>query len=163
MNDSKNIVHFGRWTLASDSDATISAHSAMSLGSPEECGCTHCQNFAAQRPQIYPPAVLGLFGRLGIPRDHEAEIYHLLRLETGRHFYGGWFHFVGSIISGRDAAKQVAENIWEPDLHAVSEFFSAGFSARIALVREPFKGLPLVQLEFQTQIPWIIDAEEPTS
>lgn len=162
MSNFPNVVEFGRWRLSSDREATAKAYLGTALGSPEECGCTHCQNFAAQRSQIYPPAVMELFEKLGIPHDREAEIYHMARLETGKHFYGGWFHFVGSITSGSDAARQIRENLWRPDFENASESFSFGFSAHIALAREPFKGLPLVQFEFSTEIPWIIEAEEPT-
>ena len=86
----------------------------------------------------------------------------MARRESGKHFYGGWFHFVGSILSGADAARRIAENMWKPDLGAQSEFFSLGFSTRALLVREPFKGSPLVQLEFTVKIPWVIGAQEPT-
>jgi hypothetical protein len=55
--------------------------------------------------------------------NREAEVYHLTHLESGRHLYGGWFHFVGFIVSGSDAAKQVAENSWQPDLEGISPTF----------------------------------------
>ena len=85
----------------------------------------------------------------------------MARLESGRHLYGGWFHFVGSIVSGADAAEKVAENIWRPNLEESSEYFSLGFSSRLELVREPFAGLPLVQLEFTAKAPWVLATAEP--
>jgi hypothetical protein len=136
------------------------AYAAIAVGGPEGCGCTHCLNFAAQRSEIYPPAGFELLDRLGIPLNREAEIYHMARLESGMHFYGGWFHFVGSILSGADAAKQIGQNLWQPDLQAQSELFSLGFSVRTEHVREPFKGLPLIQFEFTANVPWVINAQE---
>ena len=162
MSDSPNIVRVGRWTLESDAEATRKAYAAIPTGSAEECGCTPCLNFAAQRAEVYPAGVLELFAELGISNNREAEISHMARLETGKHFYSGWFHFVGSIVSGADAAKQIAKNLWQPDLESQSDLFALGFSARSDLVREPFKGLPIVQFEFTAKIPWIIEAEEPT-
>ncbi len=156
-----NVVEAGRWIIGSDREATRKAYTASPLGSPEQCGCTHCRNFAAQRSDIYPPGVLELFDKLGIAYNREAEIYHLARLESDRHFYGGWFHLVGSVLSGADGHRQIAQNIWQPDLEMQSEFFSLGFSSRVALVRKSFEGLPLVQLEFTAKIPWVIEAEEP--
>ena len=85
----------------------------------------------------------------------------MARLESGKPLYGGWFHLVGSIFFGADAAKQVSENTCRPDLEGESENFSLGFTSRAHLVRESFKGLQLVQLEFTAQIPWILEAEEP--
>jgi hypothetical protein len=105
--------------------------------------------------------VLALLEKLGISSNREAEIYHMARLKSGRHLYGGWFHFVGSVISGADAAKQVAENIWQPDLAEASEYFSLGFSSRLGLVRESFRGTPLVQLEFTAEVPWVLAMPEP--
>jgi len=36
-----------------------------------------------------------------------------------------------------------------------------GLTARLALVREVFAGLPVVQLEFQTRVPWALAESEP--
>jgi hypothetical protein len=137
-------------------------YASISIGSPEECGCEPCLNFAAARAGIYPAEVLALFEKLGIVPNREAEIYHMARLSSGKHLYGGWFHLVGSILSGADAAKQVAENLWQPDLEGTSENFSLGFSSRLELVRKPFAGLPLVQLEFTAKVPWVLSSTDPT-
>ena len=155
-------VHFGRWELSCDPESTRKAYAAVSMGGPEECGCEPCLNFAAARDQIYESNVRALLEKLGVSPNREVEIYHTARLESGRHLYGGWFHFVGSIISGADAAKQVAENVWQPDLEKTGEYFSLGFSSRLGLVRKPFAGLSLVQLEFTAKVPWILAAAEPS-
>jgi hypothetical protein len=155
-------IHFGRWQLSCDPESTRKAYAAVSMGGPEECGCEPCLNFAAARDQIYVPQLVALLEKLGISPHREVEIYHMARLKSGRHLYGGWYHFVGSIISGADAAKQVAENIWQPDLEETSEYFSLGFSSRLGLVREPFAGLLLVQLEFTAKVPWVLATAEPS-
>lgn len=158
---SMELIRFGRWEISCDPDATRKAYSAIPKGSPEECGCDPCLNFAAARAQVYSTETLALFKELGISPVSEAEIYHLGRLESGEHFYGGWFHFVGSIVSGADAAKQIGENTWQPDLENLNPHFALGFSAHLALVRQPFVGLPLVQLEFHTKVPWVLAKPEP--
>jgi hypothetical protein len=119
-------------------------------------------NFAAARTQIYPAQVLALFEKLGISPNREVEVYHMARLSSGRHLYGGWFHFVGSILSGSEAWKQVGENLRQPDLEEVDENFSLGFTSRLGLVREVFAGSPLVQLEFAAKVPWVLPSTEPT-
>src|SRR6266852_2226900 len=154
-------IHFGRWQLSCDPESTRKAYSAVRIGGPEECGCEPCLNFVAARDQIYETDVRTLLEKLGVSPNREVEIYHMARLESGRHLYGGWFHFVGSIIFGADAAKQVSENVWQPDLESESDNFSLGFTSLVHLIRKPFNGLPLVQLEFTAQIPWILDAKEP--
>jgi hypothetical protein len=155
-------VRFGRWELNFDPELTRQAYAAISIGSPEECGCDPCLNFAAARPQIYGIEVLELFKTLGISPDREVEIYHMCRMQSGRHLYGGWFHLVGSIVSGADAAKRVAENIWQPDLEKIDEYFQLGFSSRVALIQASFKNLPIVQLEFIAELPWVLNSPQPS-
>jgi hypothetical protein len=154
-------IRFGRWELSCDAESTRTAYAAVSSGGPEECGCGPCLNFAALRSEIYAANVVALFEELGIPQNREAEIYHMARLESGRHLYGGWFHFVGSIVSGADSARKVSETVWKPDLEEASDYFSLGFTSRVALVRKPFAGLPLVQLEFTAKVPWVREEMEP--
>src|SRR6266851_7468631 len=96
-------VHFGRWELSCDPESTRKAYAAISIGGPEECGCQPCLNFAAARTQIYPPNVLALLLNLGISSNREVEIYYMARMESGRHLYGGWFHFVGPMVWVADA------------------------------------------------------------
>jgi hypothetical protein len=155
-------VRHGRWEINYDSEATRNAYARVLAGGPEECGCEHCLNFVAARMQVYPPKALELLERLGISPNREVEIYYMAPLPSGSHLYGGWFHFIGSILSGADAARQVAENIWQPDLELAGENFSLGFSSRLALVRGPFAGSPLVQLEFTANVPWVLASSEPT-
>jgi len=85
----------------------------------------------------------------------------MARVESGTHLYGGWFHFVGAIVSGADAAKQVGERTWQLDLEETTDDLRLGFSSRVALVREPFSGPPLVQLEFIASVPWVLASAEP--
>jgi hypothetical protein len=154
-------VSFARWSVTSDPESTRKAYAATGVGAPEACGCAPCRNFAAQREVTYPLPALDLFASLGIEPNREAEIYHLARLASGRHLYGGWFHFVGAILDGRDAARQISEKTWQPDLEPVSDGFDLGFTSRTALVPKPFAGLPVVQVEFSAQVPWILQEDEP--
>jgi len=154
-------IRFGRWELEADPEATRKAYANVPKSGPEECPCEPCKNFIAARERVYPAEVLALFEKLGIPFGREAEVYHMARMESGKHFYGGWFHFVGSILSGADAAQQVAENVWRPDLEKVTEDFSLGFRSRAELLRKPFEGKPIVQVEFTANVTWVISGPEP--
>jgi hypothetical protein len=156
------ILRFGRWEIESDTEGTRRAYGEVPKGSPEECGCEPCLNFIAARTQIYSGEIVTMFDDLGIDSDREVEIYHMCRLPSGLHYYGGWFHFVGRILSGADAAKQIRENVWQPDLHISTDRFKFGFSSRVQLVKQPFTGLPLVQLEFSAEVPWLLDVKEPS-
>ena len=154
-------ISFGRWQLQADPEATRKAYAAVAKGGPEECPCKPCLNFIATRGQVYPAEVLALFEKLGISSDREAEVYHMARLQSGKHLYGGWFHFVGSILSGADAAKPITKNLWQADLEKVTEDFSLGFNLGIELLRKPFEANPIVQVEFTANVPWVISGPEP--
>jgi hypothetical protein len=161
MSDALKSVASGSSKLSNHATSTRTTYAKLAAGSPEECGCEPCRNFAAQRNTIYSPAARALFEAQGMRSDREAEIYRRGRVEFGRHLYGGWFHLAGFIVSRADAAKQVSENVWRPDPECESENFSLGFTSRVHLVREPFEQSPLVRLEFNAHVPWILEAKEP--
>ena len=101
--------------------------------------------------------------RLGISPPWEVEVFQICRLPSGLHFYGGWFHFVGSIESGQPAWKVVesAASFKSADFEPLFPGLAIGFHADVALVRPVFEGLPLVQLEWSAELPWVIEAPEP--
>jgi hypothetical protein len=152
---------FGRWEIESDPEATRRGYAQISKGGPEQCRCEPCLNFIAARNQIYSADFLAMLTELGISADREVEVYHMCRLPSRLHLYGGWFYFVGKILSGADAAKQIRENVWQPDLHTVTDRFSFGFTSRVQQVKQAFAEMPLVQLEFSAEVPWLIDAKAP--
>jgi hypothetical protein len=155
-------ITFARWELECEPDITRQLFGRIPQGAPESCGCAPCRNFAEARTRIYPADVTRLFDVLGIASNREAEVYHTHRVEPGKHHYGGWFHFVGRIASGSDAAKPIGTNLWTPDLEKADAEFQLGFTKRLALVPDAFKGHTVVQLEFQTTVPWLLDEAEPT-
>ena len=155
------ILNIGRWNLRCDRDATRAAYSDVPLGSPESCGCEHCLNFAAARNQAYPSEALAIFEQLGIDAHKEAEIWYTHRDESGLHHYGGFFHFIGAIESGRDAKRVIADGVGTFDLESIGEYFEYGFTSDAALIAESFVGKEIVQLEFQTKVPWVLNTPEP--
>ena len=153
-------TEFGRWTLRLGVDSTRRAYSSIDVGSPECCGCDPCLNFAANRDANFPSAVRDFLTAAGISTDREAEIYHNCRLDSGLHSYGGWFHFVGEILSGGDAYVAIDERSGTHDLHDFGSNALAGVSTKTALVSPAFDGHRILQLEFAVEIPWVIDAAE---
>src|SRR5436190_2868859 len=152
-------VDRGRWTIQCDPEGTRVAFSLVPIGSPESCGCNDCLNFTAARDRAYPSAALAIFNQLGIDSQKESEIWHTHRDETGLHHYGGFFHFIGTIESGRDV--MVKMNSYSTyDFEMIGEHFEWGLRAETALVPEAFAGGPVTQLEFTTRIPWVINATE---
>jgi hypothetical protein len=149
-----------RWKLQSDAKATRMALSNVATGSPESCGCVECLNFAAARDRAYPSEALSVFKQLGIDSRKESEIWHTHRDLSGLHHYGAFFHFVGAIESGTDALVMVNSH-GTYDLERIEAGFDFGFTSNVALVPAAFGSNPIVQLEFQTKIPWVLTGTEP--
>lgn len=142
-----------RWLIDHDSVMASGCYALLAVGTG--CDCQQCRNFDAAVGRTFPPEFAVLAASLGIDLTKPAELCHWCREPSGLYLTGGWFHLVGSIVSGDDVMH------W--DGHSGSfQFeelvpgFEFGFSAGLTLVREAFSGLPLLQLEFQTRVPWVL-------
>jgi hypothetical protein len=127
-------VQIGDQTIRYDREATAVVYASLKHGFAEECGCDFCKNFAAQRHLVYPPAFRTLLEQLGIDPNKEAEAY-----EGGPHFYGGWFYFVGEMVTAGERNSNAGDNFefW---------FTSIGPDA------PAFRGVPRLTLEFSTHV-----------
>ena len=140
----------GSWRIKYDEQATRLAYSRILAGGSETCTCDSCKNFVAAREEIYCQKVLSIFKKLGIDYKKDVEVYQLDRIDKGLHLYGGWFHFVGDV-----------ENLSESNYVEVCNGFSWNFRNERQLSNKVFEGLPLVQIDFETTVPWVIDSDEP--
>lgn len=142
----------GRWLCCCDPEATRQAYTSFEERPAETCGCCYCRNFAAARSQVYPAEVRGLFEEIGIDFTKEAEVYELIRLAPGLRLYGGWFHFVG----------RIEEETGDGDKRAIlNETFSISVHDNPVLIPDPFQGVPLLQLDFNAHVPWVLQEPEP--
>src|SRR5437660_323019 len=85
------------WCIDYDRAATIAGYAQIPVGGPEKCTCDACRNWALTRDAILPNDMRALLERLGVACGKECEVYHVCRLESGLHSYGGWYHFVGCV------------------------------------------------------------------
>jgi hypothetical protein len=147
-----------RWLINHDPDATRRCFAQLVVGTG--CTCIYCRNFDAAAGRTFPVEFVVLLDALGIDPAKPAELCHWCREASGLYFTGGWFHLVGSIVAGEDVVREVngTGTFQFEELVPRLEF---GFSARLALVPQAFAGHPLVQLEFQTRVPWVLDEPEP--
>ena len=145
------MAQFGQWKYSADRDATIRAYAQEEKGFTQKCGCAECRNFSLVRGRVFPPAFLTVLSDLGIDPEKEAEVYRNACLAPGRHDYGGWYHFVGT-------------------LDEIGDFppvdFGGGFAAwmcRSSAFRLPsLRAMNVVQLEFHSDaVPWLLDEPEP--
>jgi hypothetical protein len=143
--------HVGRWAIRFDPDLTRQLYTRVPVIA---CECTDCANFRAAGEAAYSPPFLNLLRQLGIDSSKPAELCH----------YGnsgepmptqGWFHFVGYLEGGADAWREVGESTQTLDSEPFPGIKSIGFTSRLSQVSEAFEGQPLVQLEFETTVPWV--------
>src|SRR5439155_15316125 len=120
------------------------------------CNCNQCRNFDAAAGRTFPSEFLALADTLGVDPTKPAELCHWCRESSGLYLTGGWFHFVGTILTGEDVMHW-SDGTGTFRFEKLIPGLEYGFTAHRALVREVFSGLPVVQWEFQTRVPWVLD------
>lgn len=151
-------VKYRNWIFEVDFDRTIEVYQKTEKGCPESCGCNNCKNFSLNREQIYPTEFKNLLSKLGIDYKKESEIYHMFRAKNGKHFYGGWFHFKGKIIAGKDCKIKLSNGGTTLNTINLGEDFQIGFlnNSDLAFFNKEEKD-KLVQIEFYAFSDWILD------
>ena len=147
-----------RWLLEHDETRTRDCYAQLPIGTG--CTCNQCRNFDAARGRNFPAEFIALLDSLGIDSSKPAELCHYCREPSGLYLTGGWFHFVGQIVNGEDAMQWEKNNGTIAFETLVPELEFA-FTGELALVRDVFVGTKLLQLEFQTCIPWVLAEPEP--
>lgn len=143
---------FGNWEFESDREATVAAYARVAHGGSASCPCNGCRNFAAARSSVYPRAFIIFLESLGIDPAKDGEVHHNAQLGPGRHDYGGWFHFVGTLKKTGDFP-----------VVAVSESFDVWLVSNHSPCLESLEGLPLVEVAFHaTAVPWVLNEPEAT-
>jgi hypothetical protein len=151
-------LRLGDQVFLHDREATLAAYALLERGYADICGCEGCRNFAAQRATVYPPDFLALLDRLGIDPLKEGEAVHYGGVPPGLHAYGGWFYFIGSLLTPGERLVEVkGGSFWVPAAHKTEErgfFYYVG-----TLTPQPppsFLGKPVLALEFETRLPWVL-------
>jgi hypothetical protein len=140
---------FGEWKYCANRDATILAYSRTERGGADTCDCAGCRNFRVARVDCFPPEFIVLLGELGIDPRKDAEVYHIVA-PGGRHDYGGWYHFIGTLDKGGKTA-----------LVDLGSDFSVWMCPASAPRLPSLKDKQVVQLEFHARaVPWCLDEPE---
>jgi hypothetical protein len=129
----------------------VDAYAREATGNSAQCTCNGCRNFVVARCDVFPKDFLKLLDSLGIDPAKDGEAYHNGRLSPGKHHYGGWFHFIGTL-----------DVIGDFQPIEFGESFSAYFCSKSAPCLPALKDLPLVQVEFTASaVPWRLIETEP--
>jgi hypothetical protein len=149
-------VNYKEWEFEVDTQLTKETYDEVIQSGADNCECNDCKNYIAFREKIFPNGVQQLFEELGIDYRKEVEITTFETLPNGLHHIGGWFHFKGKILKGKNYKVPLPSGGYTFELTPVTEDFSIGFAEGGELTFfSDKKGL--VQVEFMTFIPWVID------
>ncbi len=110
--------------------------------------------------KAFPKGFTSIANLLGIDPRKPVELCHYGREDSALHLTGGWYHVVGRILSGRDVIKQTHESGGVYEFEKLTGGCEFGFTNSLALVRVPFAGKHLIQLEFITRVPWVLSEPE---
>jgi hypothetical protein len=144
-----NRITYRDWLFDCDVEATRRAYETISAGGVETCICSGCKNFLVQRESVLPEEIKQLFEKLGVNYQRDAETYHVTRLPSGLHQYGGWFHFIGHIKKEAIGPVKLTR-------------FTIDFLPGNDLAAEAFENYPLIQIEIMAEIPWaLVGVQEP--
>ena len=156
------ILKFRAWTLEVDKEQTQRTYEKVSGSGADTCICNDCKNYVAYRDKVFPEEIRILFTDLGIDYRKEVEITSWEKLPNNRYHIGGWFHFKGHVLNGKDYLVPLPKGGFTFDLTKISDNFSIGFSKANDLTFFEDKN-DLVQIEFDTNIPWVIDKKLETN
>ena len=148
-------VRYRDWEFEVDRELTRLTYESVSVSGADSCGCNYCKNYVACRDKVFSDEIKTLFADLGIDYKKEVEITTFETLPDGLHI-GGWFHFKGRVITGKNYRVPLPSGGHIVDLTEITEKFSIGFAEGNDLTHFADKS-GLVQVEFMTYIPWVID------
>lgn len=155
-------MQIGDQTIHYDRHATAQIYADVSTGWVERCRCVGCRNFLAQRETIYPRAFTELLDRLGIDPKKEAEAVLDGPLKNGLYHYGGWFFFVGEMLTGGDTWEAVpGTQVKIRRHHEHSEVcdspYFGFFFTRFGPCPKEFPTVePRLAIEFEAHVKWIL-------
>lgn len=151
-----DIVKYKDWTFEVDRALTQQTYKHISGSGADTCGCNDCRNYVAYRDKVFPGEIIDLFRNLEIDFRKEVEITVWEKLPNGLYHVGGWFHFKGQVLTGKDYRISLSKGSYSIELTKITENFSIGFAEGNALTFFSDKA-GLVQVEFATNIPWVIE------
>ena len=114
-----------------------------------------------------PDEVLCFFHSMGIDMKKITEIYVNKSDPDGTLLYGGFCHVCGTMTEGKSAWVKTQETadsktfVWQKEnTYSVSDDFRVSFQEECSLVEKEFPR-PVLQIEIEAAIPWVLEEENP--
>lgn len=140
-------VRIAKWLLEVDVDKTREFYNKGIEG----CDCLYCNNFA-EACKYLDPSVSNVFNKLGIHPAVPGHLSDYPALEDGKRVYMGSYHLAGRVLEG----EWCTISTWNDTNTVQIKNFTVGFSKDLELVPKDFPH-PILQLEFEAEIPWVLD------
>lgn len=150
------IVEFGQYKVDIDIEKTKHFYENAELVS-KACSCDGCLNFE-KAVGILPKSVREFFVNLGIDMRKVCECYVNCTNDDEMLSYGGFYHVCGTLLDGENAWKKISDSqaYWNDEVtFSVSPDFHISFQKDIDLLETDFP-LPVIQLDFTANIPWVL-------
>lgn len=150
-------VKYRDWEFEVDREFTRLTYESVSVSGADSCVCNDCKNYVTYRDSVFSGEIKRLFEDLGIDYKKEVEITSFETLPGGLQHIGGWFHFKGRLVRGKSYRVPIPDSTgFTFDMTEIEDNFSIGFAEGSDLAHFSDK-TGLVQVEFMTFIPWVID------
>ena len=153
------IFTFGNYTVDIDVEKTKQTYKKLPLLS-QGCNCDGCLNFE-KAADVLPETVRAFFHNLGIDLKRIVECYVNCKTMDGNLFYGGFCHVCGTLIEGKSAWVNISDThtYYDPNIaYRLNDNFSISFQEECLMIEEQFEA-PILQIEFEANIPWVLDKE----
>ena len=145
------IFEFGLYRVDVDMERTRRWYETEPTAS-QCCDCDGCVNFD-RAADLFPESVKSFFAALGADAKKPIEVYVNYTNKDGTLWYGGWYHLCGTLLSEGEELWQVTEG--KP---FGSRGFQIFFRGRADCVQEN-RPRPVVQMELNADIPWVLEKE----
>ena len=153
---------FGPFILNVDAERTQAYYHSQEPGIG--CSCSGCRNYE-RVAAAFPEKLQDFFRALGIDPQKPAEVYVNCTQADGRLWYGGFYHLRGRLLQGEGGWYTVAEDgtsktrAWDREsCYLAAENFRVAFTEDAALVAPDFPR-PVLQLEIDASLPWLLEEE----
>jgi hypothetical protein len=141
-------LYVGQQKILFDREATLALYrQTITVPGADQCRCTGCKNFAAQRGKVFPEEFLQFLNDLGVDPLKEWEAFNYdfdPKKPRKLVLYGGWFLFAGELVEGFEKRPEPAQN-------GFSNWFTTSFPAGTLPT-----GMKLCAVEFLAEIPWVL-------
>ncbi len=158
-------IRLGKFQLQTDPEKTRKFYKKMKYVT-DGCGCAGCRNFE-KAVDYMPDEVFCFFHSLGIDMKKITEIYVNRANPDGTLLYGGFCHLCGTMPEGKSAWVETQETsdsktfVWQKaNTYEISDDFRVSFQEECALVEKGFPR-PVLQMEIEAAIPWVLEEENP--